>query len=129
MYCFQRSDGMEKGQVAQETIAAVAILLIVFVLVTNQYVERYNQGLELGASNTAKIECEKISTMISFVNMSPGNDSVRLGNISNDFNISGNVVKIRDRFCDFFGDAQDATLSEGNVLIYEANGGAVVENV
>ncbi len=120
---------MEKGQVAQETIAAVVIVLIVLVLVTSQYVDRYNLGQELGSSNTAKIECEKISTMISFVNMSPGNDSVRLDNISNDFNILGNVVQIRNRFCDFFGEAKDNFLSNGSVLIYEVDGGAVVENI
>jgi len=120
---------MERGQAAQETIAALIIVLLVLALVSLQFVSRNDLSDSLNTANQQRIECEKISTMISFVNLGKGNDSITLGEISNDFNVSGTVLSFENTYCDFFGEANDAVLSKGDIRVSDFNGVATVENV
>ena len=107
-----------KGQGELEAVAAVAIVCLIFagVLVFNA---QKNSEIALSGDFYAKAGfCRQLSAIISQMNYLEGMQKINLA-ADYDFNIIANNISLGNYWCSFSGNAKQAYLLKGIVIVQE----------
>ncbi|PIU21352.1 MAG: hypothetical protein COT15_02760 [Candidatus Diapherotrites archaeon CG08_land_8_20_14_0_20_34_12] len=105
----------KKAQVSTELIVAVSILLaLLIVILLFSANMRMQSDILKEKSESVKI-CYSLASLLSKANTQ--NYSVTLFQLDKNTNISGNVIKIGDNSCNFFGSLPNINLTEGTIEI------------
>ncbi|MDO8538146.1 MAG: hypothetical protein Q7S21_04630 [archaeon] len=119
---------MIRGQVTIEVLAAVVILLLVFVAVLLFVLQK---NIELDFIKTdyeSQTACQKISGIISYI-YSNSKSTELIFSIDKDANVFEKTINIDEYYCTFSGRAVPVNLKKGNVKARDLNGIVHLQNV
>lgn len=111
---------MKKAQVSTEIILAVSVMLFLLILVLLFSANmRMQSDLLKEKSESVKL-CYSLAALLSKANAQ--NYSTSLFQLEKDANISGNMIKIGNISCNFFGNLPNTNLGNGTIEIKNKSG-------
>ncbi len=118
---------MERGQVAFETIIGIGIVLMLFVIVSVDNMNKTSAKEDIEAASKNGMQCRNIAEAITSVYVQ-GPYSVSEISTGFDFSISNNEIMLEKTSCPVLGKVQDSALAEGTILVKNEQGTVVLEN-
>ena len=117
-----------KAQVTMEVLAAVVILLMVFIGALFFGMQKNSELDFLKKDYESQIACQKISGIISYIYSNSKSTEITFA-INKDANVAASSISIGDYYCNFSGRAIPINLQKGNVFAKDVNGLVVLSNV
>lgn len=115
------------GQVTVEVLAAVVILLMVFVGVLFFVLQKNSELDFIKTDYENQIVCQKLAGIISYIYSNSKTTEITF-NIGKDANIFSNNITIGNYYCNFSGRAKPINLTKGNIKAVDVNGLVVLSN-
>lgn len=114
-----------RGQSSAETMAAIAILLVLAASIGVFAFQRNSEAQGISRMGKERQECERISLIIHSLSASNAKASMAM-ETENEILISNGLVLVGEHYCEYLGTAQGASLNPGKIAISKNSQGAVV---
>lgn len=118
---------MQRGQAAVEILMSVALIVLIFMLVSWFVSTRQDDMNFVKAQYDSQRACSRLSFIISSVYSAKTNTEVKTA-IETDANIVGNRIHIGNYSCQFLGGAENANLNAGRIKVVNNGGTVILEN-